>query len=612
MGAWGAAADELLERAADRLGGSLHRERELAMSGPPTVCDERFACWLLGRPEDRGALLARFGSRQTPALPEAFANALRELGEAACDLLCGRFAVVTLDREQGCCTVTRDQLGAQPLVYALVGDGVLFAEHERELLALLLRAPAPDRLALHGWIQGGIVPRGRTLYEGIGRVPAGHRLRLRGTRPRIECWWRARYAEVAKGSSSELAVWLREEAFAAIARAAACAQRPAVKLSGGLDSACVAAGLAAGERAAGRALPLALAGTFAEHPAADERALIEATAGHVGLRFELIPFTPAASMLAPALAHIDRWRLPPASPNLFLWEPLTRRAAGLGIDVMLDGEGGDELFGLSPFLIADRFRAGDLHSAWSLAGRVPRIGISPSVRARLRVLLRYGVRPAAPRLARRCWHRCAVETYTAGSLIPAADAHALAEIERADREHQDGPIWWRRQVHSVIELRDLLDMGAHFDREALDAGLELRHPLLFDLSLIETALRLPPELQFDPVRDRPLLRDALTGLIPEQVRTRHAKSHFSSLMAAGLRAEEAALIEPLRRRDAPIRAYVAEAGLESELATTPGARPLHTLGSLWGVAIANRWLMCEQTGASAESFRLPPTFSRLA
>jgi asparagine synthase (glutamine-hydrolysing) len=591
-GAWGAGARELLIKASERVGSVVYQERELAISVSPTISTERFACWLLGRPEDHGTLLARFGGSQASALPEAFSRAWDELGQAACELLCGRFVAVTLDRERGCCVITRDQLGAQPLVYACVGDGVLFAEHERDLLRMLARTPAPDRLALLGWIQSGVIPRGRTLYEGIGRLPAGHCLRLHRDPPGAQRWWGARYEEVERGSAGELSAWLREEAFAAIKRASADAQRPAVKLSGGLDSACVAAGLAAGEQELGRQSPLALGGTFPGHLAADERELIEATASHLGLPLHLVAFAPGASMLAPAVAHIDRWRLPPASPNLFLWQPLTERASTLGVDVMLDGEGGDELFGLSPFLIADALAAGKLHRAWMLAGRVPRIGISPSMRARLRVLLRYGMRPLVPSF--KLWPRggSTVDVHAPGSLIAATDATMLAEAERADREDQgQGPIWWRRQVHSVIGLRDLLDMGGHFDREALDAGLELRHPLLFDLRLIEAALRVPPALQFDAIRDRPLLRDAMIGLIPEQVRTRHAKSHFSSLLAAGMRAEQARLIEPLRRCDAPIRAYVSQARLECELAIAPDARPLLSLGCLWGAAIANMWLL---------------------
>ncbi len=319
---------------------------------------------------------------------------------------------------------------------------------------------------------------------------------------------------------------LRDAVFAAIERATAGARRPAVKLSGGLDSACVAAGLVANGFAAGRAL--ALGGSFATHPVADESELIEATARHVALPLELVAFDPTGSMLAPALAHIARWRLPPATPNLFLWQPVTARARELGVDVMLDGEGGDELFGVASYLIADMLRAGRLPTAWSLAGRIPGMGLYPSRRVQLRVLRHYGLCPLVPAPVRRRREARTARTATSNAIVRRADAQALAELRSsAERDRRDGPSWWRFQAESLIDMRDLLDMGSHFRREAVDENIDLRHPLLYDLRLIEVALRIPPRTQFDPIRDRPLLREALTGLIPETVRTRHVKSHFT-------------------------------------------------------------------------------------
>ena len=326
---------------------------------------------------------------------------------------------------------------------------------------------------------------------------------------------------------------LRDAAFAAVGRAAAGSQRPAVELSGGLDSACVAAGLTASGFADGRAL--AIGGTFSDHPVTDERELIEATARHTQLPLEQIAFKPESSMLAPALEHIARWRLPPATPNLFLWQPLMARARELGVDLMLDGEGGDELFGLAPYFIADRLRTGRLLGAWSLTRRIPGLGQHPDIRLRLRVLRRYGLAPLVPSAVqhRREQRRIA----SLASIVPPADAQTLLDLRMAEeKDRHDGPLWWRYQVESVIDLRDTFDMGGHFRREAADAAIGIRHPLLYDLTLIETALRLPPRAQFDPARDRPLLRDGLTGLIPEAVRTRHEKSHFH---AAGTRGHAA-------------------------------------------------------------------------
>ena len=549
------------------------------MLNPPDLVEGGWCCWLFGEPEGLSA----------------FAGALVELGEGACALLQGRFVVVALDRERDRCLVVRDQLGAQPLVYAHVSDGVLFAEHEQELLDLLPRSPSPDRLALLQWIDNGLTPQGRTVYEGIERLPAGHRLILDGTSVGVERWWNLRYQGTEAGTNAMLAEHVRETAFAAIGRAAAGSERPAIKLSGGLDSACVAAGLAANGLADSRAV--ALAGTFPDEPVSDERELIEATARHTHLDLKRIAFDPNSSMLAPALAHIARWRLPPATPNLFVWQPLMARARELGVDLMLDGEGGDELFGLAAYLIADTLRAGRLRKAWSLAGRIPGMGPHPDRDVRMRVLRHYGLRPLVPEAIQR--RREARRARHSSSIVPPADARALAELQLPiEEDRRDGPLWWRFQAESLIDQRDLFDVGAHFRREAADERIERRHPFLYDLALTEAALRLPPRVQFDPVRDRPLLREGLAGLIPEAVRTRHAKSHFSPLVLAGMRADEAGLVAPLRRSDAPLRAYVAEEALERKIGVAPDQRSMLGAGPLWRVAIANRWLLAETDGGS--------------
>jgi asparagine synthase (glutamine-hydrolysing) len=581
-------AGELLGRSE----ASTHRVGPLTMGEPPHAVAGRWCCWLFGEPRDRGTLGVDYGLEPHGDLAAAFGRALAEREEQAYELLWGRFAIVALDRERDRCVLTRDQLGAQPLVYTSVADGVVFAEHERELLGVLTHTPAPDRLALLQWIDNGLRPAQRTLYERLHCLPAGHRLVLENRRAHAERWWHARYHGVEGAPRAQLAAHVRDAALAAVGRAAGGCGRPAVKLSGGLDSACVAAGLAANGLADGRAL--ALGGSFTDYPETDESALMEATARHTQLELERIAFDPSSSMLAPALEHIARWRLPPDTPNLFLWQPLMARARELGVDLMLDGEGGDELFGLAPYLIGDRLRSGRLRSAWTLTGRIPGNGANPGSRTRLRALRRFGVSPLVPSSI-RSWRQIHMGSTPAGAIVPRADARTLAELDsQAKHAAGDGPLWWRFQADTVIDLRDSLGMGAHYRRLAADDRLERSHPFLHDLQLIEAMLRVPPQAQFDPVRDRVLLREGLHGLIPEAVRSRHEKSHFTPLVLAGIRADEDGLVAPLQRTDAPVRAYVDADALARKLATAAERRPMLQAGSLWRIGIANRWLLSQE------------------
>lgn len=478
----------------------------------------------------------------------------------------------------------RDPLGARPLVYTEAGGG-LAAEHERELLELLPATPAPDALALKSWIDRGVFPAGRTLYEGIRRVPPGHRVSFRAGSARIESCWSPRYRGTVSGSRAEIAAHLREQIFAAVARAAAGPGLTALRLSGGLDSAAVAAGLGADRGVEA----VALSAVFPDHPETDERPLIEATAAATGLAAELVEFETRTPILPAAVDHIERWRLPPVSPNLFVWEPVMERARRLGVARMLDGEGGDELFGAVSALIADRLRSGRIGSAWDLCGRIPGVGEHPDRALRLRALRRFGVTPLVPAGLLRRRRRRRAGSDPGGSVLAAADRIALAELER-ERRPADGPLWWQALVATVTS-GDELDVAGHLRREEVDGGVERRHPFLHDLELIETVLTLPPDLAFDPVRDRPLLRDALAGHASEQVLARQAKAHFNPLLREALAGSEGDRLEAgLRERGAPVRGYLDDDAVDRVIVT--GRSPVAAGDELrfWRLAVADLWL----------------------
>jgi len=583
--AWGERAVKLLDRTAARTGATPERAGQMAVVGARNVTDRSFSCWISGRLTNAEELCESFGLPPATETPALIARMHARLGADACELLRGTFVVVTFDRDRQVATIVRDHLGGRPLVYARAVGGALFAEHERAIVDLLPSAPGPDRMALTQWIERGSTPPERTLFEGIRRIPPAHRAMLSTDGVAIEPYWRPRYEGVAAGSREALAERLRTAAFAAVARAAQEARQPAVSLSGGLDSACVAAGLAARQGPASEAL--ALAGVFPRHPETDERELIEATARHTGLSLELIPFDDRASILAPALEHIDRWSLPPVTPNLSVWKPLMAKARQLGVDVMLDGEGGDELFGFAPHLIADMLRTGRPLAAWRLTRRIPEVGAEADTRMRLRALRVYGVSRLVPPAVKR---RRRLDVASPDSLLPAVDAAALAELEDDSVARKlDGPRWWRGLAEDLTQPGETLGVSGHLRREAIDEQIDGRHPFVFDLDLMQTVLANPPQMQFD-VRDRALLRDGLAGHIPEVVRTRCEKSFFTSLLGEGLATDGALLAEGPERGDAPVRAFVRAEPLERLLREGPDPRDSRAARRLWHVGLADVWL----------------------
>jgi asparagine synthetase B (glutamine-hydrolysing) len=266
------------------------------------------------------------------------------------------------------------------------------------------------------------------------------------------------------------------------------------------------------------------------------------------------------------------------------------RARELGVDAMLDGEGGDELFGCAPYLIADMLRSGRVLEAWRLTRRIPEVGADVDVRMRLRAIRVFGFRRLIPPALKR---RRRTAAGSPGSLLLPADAAALEELadDGPRARGLDGPLWWQALADDLTQAGETLGASGQLRRGAIDERIDQRHPFLYDLDLLRTVLANPPRMQFDPVRDRALLRDALAGYIPEVVRTRHAKSFFTDLLAAGLVTDGALLAEGPSRRDAPVRAFVRTEPLEALLRGGPD-HPSDNRAArrLWHVGLADVWL----------------------
>jgi asparagine synthetase B (glutamine-hydrolysing) len=310
---------------------------------------------------------------------------------------------------------------------------------------------------------------------------------------------------------------------------------------------------------------------FPGHPEIDEGSLIKSIATHNSLRATGLRLD-SGGLLSGALPFIETWGLLPPTPNLFFLHPLLRRAASDGVRVLLDGEGGDAVFWYSTALLAERVRHGRLLSAWSLAGRFPEYGVTTTWRTRLRQLRQWGMprdfSPASPQ-----W-------------LDVDPSHLLDE----PAPERDGPAWWSAQVEGILGPGSRMLHDTSRQHAAL-SGIEPRHPLL-DVDLIELALTLPPEAAFDRRYNRPILRDAVEGLVPDVARLRPYKSNFDPVLIAGMNADLPAIRGLLLAPGAEIGAYAKRRGLERYLFSppaTPGPRREWAL-TVWHLATAEHWL----------------------
>jgi asparagine synthase (glutamine-hydrolysing) len=545
---------------------------------------------LAGRVHDADELRRTLGLAPDAPMQHALAAGYERWGRGLLERICGPFALVVWDHHRRRGLLAQDQLGGRSLFTFSDGSRLCFATEVALLLRLLPRRPEADDVAIAYHLVDHSIPDGRMLFRGVSRLGGGRHLLLSDTGRSEGRHWAPRYAGPLQAPRRELAARLRAELTTAVANATPGAGTSALLLSGGVDSSIVAA------LAAPRAGDLrAFSAAFLDDPEVDETRWARRVADGIGLPLATVPIERREPLDA-ADAYLRAWELPLPAPGLIIEAPLIAAAARTGADVVLDGQGGDELLGAAHFLIADRLRRGRALSAWCLARRYPGLGSRPSPRHVRLILTSVGVRGAlGPVLHERVRRRRSVEHYTPGWLR-AAPARLFVETEDPWRwKRLDGPRWWAALADTLTRGRERADIADYVRRRARSSGLDGRSPLL-DLRLVELVLRLPPQTNFDPVMSRPLVRHALEGALPADVLARRDKSTFSAYYHRTLLAERnlSRIRGLLGPRRAAVGDYVHLERVHRDLLDHPPAvgEPgwRRWAEQVWNIATAELWL----------------------
>jgi asparagine synthase (glutamine-hydrolysing) len=182
---------------------------------------------------------------------ETILNAYAAYGLDALDRLRGMFAFALHDARTGRLILGRDRLGIKPLFYVRLPDRIAFASEIKALLAILPESPRISPGALRQFLQNQFAGGEETLIDGIRRVPPGTALLIDADlNIRVHRYWSALDVVPRRIGFEEA----RAELDALMDDAMREHQRSDVPfglfLSGGLDSAVLAAKLA--EQGAGR------------------------------------------------------------------------------------------------------------------------------------------------------------------------------------------------------------------------------------------------------------------------------------------------------------------------------------------------------------------------
>jgi asparagine synthase (glutamine-hydrolysing) len=428
------------------------------------------------------------------------------------------------------------------------GGQLLAATSMRVLLRMLATAPEADPIRAMTWLAGTFPPGTETFARGVERLRGAHAVLVEDGRVTTRCWWRPAYREPLRGSRTELAEQLRFALGEAIGLRTPAGETTGVILSGGFDSAAVT-GVAATESHVPGRLRTYSAG-FPDDAAMDESARVRNLVAARALPSYLVQVKSVGTVRR-ALEYQRDWGIPVGGGGYLLERPLLEQAARDGALGMLDGQGGDELFGFSPYLLADRVRGGRLLAAARLLANLPdQAGLPPQpvLRSCIRECV---VRPLLPAsIEQRLRARGDATRHMPGWLRgDQLELFTQVDARLAWKQAGSGPLWWRDRAYAMTTARSVLT--EYIGHRGRDLGLQMRPPLL-DVDLVELALQLPPELGYGGI-NRSLARECVAGDVPDSVRLATRKSNVHPFYHRTLSGPDLA---PIRRLLEPADARI--------------------------------------------------------
>lgn len=250
----------------------------------------------------------------------------------------GMFAFALWDRRRRRIMLARDRMGEKPLYLYQQANQLLFASELKALLSSGLVPFELDPVAVDQYFHFHYVPEPKTPVRGVRKLGAGHYLTID-----IESWhiteqryWTMEDAPELEGDPAEL---IRAE-LETISEIVIRSDVPVgVALSGGLDSSAITA--LAARKYPGKMHAFGVG--YPNRPPTDERADAKRLADYLELPFHEIEVDPT-DMVAffPDLVY---WRDDPiADISGYGYYAVMRAAREQGVPVMLQGQGGDELF----------------------------------------------------------------------------------------------------------------------------------------------------------------------------------------------------------------------------------------------------------------------------
>ncbi len=520
------------------------------------------------RLDNRPELLAALGLADETPDSQLILSAYRRWGEGCPEHLLGSFGFAIWDGGRQRLFCARDHLGFRPFYYALDSQRFVFASEIRWVLTDPDVPDDLDELALGRFLLNED-PAEDTAFLRVKRLTLGSWLSVDADGSTLHSYWHPeRIPEMRLDSDEAYAEGLRSCIADAVSSRLQGPRPVAVSLSGGLDSSTLAVLAARELRTRGSQLEVISSALPEGALDQDERPYIETVCAQEGLSPTYVLASGATPFEGLDAKHL-RLGEPLRDAFHYMTDALHRRAADLGVGVILNGFGGDFLASFKGRGIHSQLlRQGAFSKLLPLLTQASRVeGVSVS-----RLFLEQAVRPLVPRSMRNRYRRLrgrpVLEPFEGIAIDPAFAVH-VESLRRARPDPIDERI--RQHARNAVhdDLLSILRMPASLENlttSAEDFGVEIHIPLL-DKRVVEFCLSVPLEQFLIGGWRRSLMRRATEGILPSEIRWRPGKDPFTPDFArrmASSGAEAEAILDELTENH-PAWSYLDRGKIEAQL-----------------------------------------------
>ena len=495
-------------------------------SGRQPISNEAGTVWIVYNgeiynfPNLRRELESRGHTFRTSSDTEAIIHLYEDMGERCVEKLSGMFAFALWDEKEQKLLLARDRIGQKPLFYSEDGEDFLFGSEIKAILALHLRTPEIDPLAMHDYLSLRFISPPRTIFKHIKKLPPAHTLVYQHGQITLRQYWHVSFREKLALSEAEILEALRERLKLTVDSHMLSDVPVGAFLSGGLDSSMLVAVL-------GRDLGLKPQ-TFS-----------------IGVDESDFDETPYARMVAEKYGTLHReervqtdlidslpkmiWHLDEPSDPIAACMFQAARLASQHVKVVLGGDGGDEIF--AGF---DRYVGSRYIDMYSIMPRSLRKGLMGPMLDSLPDSFTY--KSITQKL--RWVHHLSMQPTAAEQY---AEATCFFRFTHKSKQELYGDQLWRELggLHSTTAITepfnlaqadDLLDRMLYTDfvtrlpehslmltdRMTMAHGLEARAPFL-DHELVEFLAKVPSNIKVQNGQPKYLMRKLAKGYLPGSI-----------------------------------------------------------------------------------------------